>query len=144
MWKLPSLVKRNGPLFTRADTGTYRSPHAKTHGAQAAARDEGSRLFEAIVLRSPHLMLTDIGGDDMVVHPPTYCIDNRLWCESFRIHFEVVVWMSLHILDHTGPCFMSQRGCSRSERCKHCLRIAIEAQGHFDVLSDLGRVDIDL
>ncbi len=53
-----------------ADTGADCGAHAEPHCAEAAARDEGARLFELVVLCRPHLVLTDIGGHDVVAVVP--------------------------------------------------------------------------
>ena len=52
---------RHGAL--RADGRT----ESKAHGAQAAACQKGSRVPITVVLRGPHLMLTDLGHDDGIV-----------------------------------------------------------------------------
>ena len=37
---------------------------AVTHGTKTAGREQGARLGKAEILGRPHLMLSDVGGDD--------------------------------------------------------------------------------
>ena len=52
---------QNGLSLGFAECRAYRRTHAKAHRAQSARGYQRTRAFKIIVLRRPHLILTDIG-----------------------------------------------------------------------------------
>src|SRR5690606_23095229 len=48
------------------ELGAHGVGHAHAHGAETARVEPAARLVEAVVLRGPHLVLADVGGDDGV------------------------------------------------------------------------------
>ena len=52
---------QNGLSLGFAECRAYRCTHAKAHRAQSARGYQRTRSFKIIVLRRPHLILTDIG-----------------------------------------------------------------------------------
>ena len=55
-----SMTSLSGLRELRADGGRQ----AETHGAHAARGEPQARMAEVAVLRGPHLVLADAGGDD--------------------------------------------------------------------------------
>ena len=53
-------------LVRAADLGADRRRQAEAHRAEPAGVDPAARLREVVVLRAPHLVLADVGGDDRV------------------------------------------------------------------------------
>src|SRR6187551_2315308 len=61
------------------DLGADRGRQAEAHRPQAPGVDPATGLLEAVVLRRPHLVLADVGGDDRVAPGrPVHRLDHEL------------------------------------------------------------------
>ena len=76
---------QNG-LFAGCSCGTDRSTQTKAHGAKTAAGNKGAGCFKRIVLSHPHLMLSNVCGNDrFLVCRFCQCIDGSERCQFVRI-----------------------------------------------------------
>ena len=134
------------------DGGTDRRRQAEAHRPEAAGVDPAPRLGEVEVLRRPHLMLADVGGQDAV--PVVGGLVKRL-DEELRLDLavrRVVVAqrvLGAPVVDALPPA--GEPGLIGLERPvfghqlrQDPLRVAHDRDVGRDVLGDLGRIDVDV
>ena len=139
-------------LVGAADLRAHRRGQAEAHRAQAAAVDPAARPVEVEVLRRPHLVLADVGGDDRVA---ARRLVDRL---DHALRADLGVGASPR--SAAGACPASRgsaattpRAASRSASSarysrtslrQDVLGVAHDRDVRRDVLGDLGRVDVDV
>ena len=64
--RLPSPATQTTSSSGLRDLGADRRRQAEAHRPEAARVDPPARLGEVVLLRAPHLVLADVGGDDRV------------------------------------------------------------------------------
>ena len=82
----------------------YRRAHTEAHCAHAARGEQSPFVFKPAVLSYPHLVLSNVGGDDVAVgFELIYRLDELLGEGIFGIGFCGVVKMVLPFVDFSEP-----------------------------------------
>ena len=151
MIRLPSPARQTTVLVGAGDLGADRRRQAEAHRPQAAGVDPAARLVEAVVLRRPHLVLADVGGDDRVaLRRPVHRLDHEL-----RLDLAVLAGLvAQRVLLLPGADLLPpgveaggvglQRPVLAGQLRQHQLDVADDRDVGADVLGDLRRVDVDV
>ena len=138
-------------LVGAGDLGADRRGQAEAHRPQAAGVDPAARLVEAVVLRGPHLVLADVGGDDRVaLGRPVHRLDHELRLDlavlAGLVAERVLLLPAAQLLPPgVEPAGVGlQRPVLAGQLRQHLLGVADDRDVGGDVLGDLGRVDVDV
>ena len=125
------------------DLGADRCADSVAHGSQAAGRDQGAGLCIGIILGRPHLVLSDIGGDDRVsFRQLVQLLDDSGTGELLVVIVERIG--SLELRSIFEPVRMRLLGEFLVDLLEHLFEVADHREIHFDILVDLGGVYIDM
>ncbi len=132
--------------------GAHGVGHADAHGAQAAGVEPAARLVEFVILRGPHLVLADIGGDEGVAagHFPQF-FDYVLRLDDLVRILVLHAVAAAPLVDLLPPggqgrsvllvlALVEQAG----ELFEHFLDVADDGYVDLHALGDGGRVDVDV
>ena len=134
--------EQNGALPVVSNTSTNRRTHAKSHGAEPAGGDEGTRRGKLVFLRRPHLMLADVGCDGGVLvsqftnHPDHLLGRKPGILQGFLL--------PLHLFDLPVPILMPEGARFITEQPEHILNIPNKSCIGGDIFVDLSWVDINM
>ena len=151
MIRLPSPARQTTVLVGTGDLGADRRRQAEAHRPEAAGVDPATRLVEAVVLRGPHLVLADVGGDDRVaLGRPVHRLDHELGLDlavlAGLVDERVLLLPAAQLLPpgvEPGAVGL-QRPVLAGQLRQHLLDVADDRDVGADVLGDLRRVDVDV
>ena len=151
IWIEPSPVIRQVGRSGIADGGAHRRRQAEAHRAEAARVDPAPRLGEVEVLRGPHLVLADVGGEDAVAAGRLVERLDHVLRLDLGVRSPRSAAGAARASPRSAPT--SPRGArgrrptarySAVSRGRMLLRVADDRDVRRDVLGDLGRVDVDV
>ena len=139
-------------LVGHRDLGADRRRQAESHRPEAAGVEPPVGLGEVVVLRRPHLVLADVGGDDRVAAGrAVHLLDHELRLDLgvgrvlvARAGTAPASRGSAPTTRRGGSARRPARGTRRSASAARRLRVADDRDVGGDVLGDLGRVDVDV
>src|SRR5262249_35362597 len=143
---LEAAVAHYGPdLLARVrERGADRGRPSEAHRARAAARDPMSVRARETELCGPHLVLTDVGGDDRIalrdrVQPVEHVL--RAQPTLPRVLERILLAPSLAL---PQPGFRLRHLDQRNDVLDHEARVAEDRDVGPDDLVELGRIDVDV
>src|SRR3954462_14632798 len=133
------------------DLGADRRREAEAHGAEPARVDPAARLGEVVVLRAPHLVLADVGGDDRVatgrrVHRLDHPLRLDLVVLGVLVAERVLLLPGMDLLPPgVEPTAVGlDRAVLLGQLGQDLLGVSDDRDVRRDVLRDLGRIDVDV
>src|SRR5579872_69357 len=134
-----------GPGHLRAN----RRRQCEHQRPQPAGRDQTSRLLVLVVLRFPHLVLAHVGHDYSfsVARLAPQVVDDvrRIKMPTVRqVLYIAHRRITLQFVDEIEPFAAVNRFHMRQQLVQHLSQIPDQRHIHFDVLIDLGRIDLDM
>ena len=123
MIRLPSPARQTTVLVGHRDLGADRRRQAEAHRPEAAGVEPPARLGEVVVLRRPHLVLADVGGDDRVaLGRPVHLLDHELRLDL--LIGRVLVVQRVLLLPAAGSAPTSRRGAIASASSARYSRVS--------------------